>query len=271
MWLLQPAGRKKQGVTKANLQRENDFDLIFWPWNALCLIFIYLFWSRARSWNYNEIQNRKHRTYSEADLIQWIFNQNIYIKKIDLPKPKLGEVGTGPICLGITDAGRCCLIKQQLRSLAAVATSHLHISFPNVGLSATWPGREYLEKPISCRNRLVFMISGAFSKISAAPTVMSLLWSGLTVMVPGLFEFLSPPIDFPYLSARFLQDLMNREDGLSWNCYGWNVMVAWSYRATAGASLLATGPNKRRGVNALFILHSVDWSLEKQRVPGWAA
>lgn len=60
----------KDQISKGNI----IFNLIYWPWNALCCIFFSI---RHIAESSNEIQNTKHSTHCKADSTRWIFNQNI--------------------------------------------------------------------------------------------------------------------------------------------------------------------------------------------------
>lgn len=61
------------------------------------------------------------------------------------------------------------LLKQQLRSPAAVVASLLHISFTNIGRSATWPGKWIFRKTHQLKKQIGIYDHSCFSKISAAP------------------------------------------------------------------------------------------------------
>lgn len=153
------------------------------------------------------------------------------------------------------------LIKQQLRSLAAVVASLLHISFTNIGHSATWPGSRYLEKPISWRNRLVFMITVAFQRFPQPPSDKSFMVRS-TVMMPGGFSMvsywfllsictISPGYDELRARSRIKLKLLwkNCHGSLKLSCY--SLHVAPRYRA-----------NERRGINAVLLLRVTNWSLQ---------
>lgn len=186
-------------------------------------------------------------TYSEADLTQWIFNQDI---KKDLLKPNLGEVGPSVVCLGITDAGRCCFDKTTALlagCCGGITSSYIFQKYWVLGHLAR---KRIFRKTHHLYKQIGIYDHGCFSKICAAPTIISLLWSDLPYPCDDarVSEFFL--IDFSYLSIWFLQNVINceLEEGLSWNCYGRAVTVAWSYRATVCMSRRTTGPTSAAAI-----------------------
>lgn len=154
------------------------------------------------------------------------------------------------------------LIKQQLRSLAAVVAPLLHISFTNIGRLATWPGSGYLEKPISWRNRLVFMITVAFQRFPQPLSDESFMVRS-PVMMPGDFSMfsywfllsigtISPGCDELQARSRIKLKLLwkNCRGSLKLPCY--SLLVASYYRA-----------NERRGINAVLLLRVAKLELTK--------
>lgn len=116
------------------------------------------------------------------------------------------------ICLGINDAGRCCLMKQQLSSLTALVASNLHISFTNTGHLAISAVMECKKGGKKSRAEMYFRFGRSvnciadlhldFSKISTAVAVISPLWCVQTSYVAEIFEFIIFFIDFSYLSVQ---------------------------------------------------------------------
>lgn len=148
------------------------------------------------------------------------------------------------VCLGITDAGRCCFDKTTA-SLAGccggITSSYIFQKHRALGhLARKW---KFRKKLVICRNRLVFMITDAFQRF-AQPRQLSLFWSDLLWWCQGFWIF--PYWFFSYPSFWFLQNVINceREEGLS-----------WSYRATVYIPLHPTGQSysKRRSINAVLL------------------
>lgn len=96
------------------------------------------------------------------------------------------------VCLGITDAGRCCFDKTTA-SLAgccgAITSSYIFQKYRALGhLARKWKFRKKTKKKlVICRSRLVFMITGSFQRF-AQPRQLRLSWFRSPVMMPGVLN-----------------------------------------------------------------------------------
>lgn len=86
------------------------------------------------------------------------------------------------VCLGITDAGRCCFDKTTA-SIAGccggITSSYIFQKHRALGhLARKWKFRKK-KKLVICRSRLVFMITGSFQRFA---------WFRSPVMMPGVLN-----------------------------------------------------------------------------------
>lgn len=166
------------------------------------------------------------------------------------------------ICLGITDAGRCCFDKTaaSLAGCCGGSTSsyilHKHRALGHLA------GKWIFRKTHQPKKQIGIYDHSCFSKISAAPQWWVFYGQISCDDARRFFNVFS--IDFSRLSARFLQDVMNckREAGLSWNYYGRTVMVAWSYLATVCTLLRTTGPTSAAALTRFYYCVLQNWSLQ---------
>lgn len=143
------------------------------------------------------------------------------------------------ICLGINDAGRCCLMKQQLSSLTALVASNLHISFTNTGHLAISAVMECKKGGKKSRAEMYFWFGRSVNCIadlhldSCGSHQSSVVRSDLLCSWDLWIYYFFLLISLIYL-CNLLGEVMNckREEGLRWNGYGWTVMAAWGYRPT---------------------------------------
>lgn len=174
------------------------------------------------------------------------------------------------VCLGITDAGRCCFDKTTA-SLAGccggITSSYIFQKHRALGhLARKWKFSKK-KKYLSSVEADWYLWSRVLFKDLHSPDGWVFHGSDLLWWCQGFWIF--PDWFLSYLSSWFLQNVINceRGEGLSWSCYGRAVTVAWSYRTTVCTPLHTTGQwyNKHRGINAVLPCFFCRLELKTQR------